>query len=131
MHFRHDFPGNRRFTLPTSTDGKRSDKHRSSDEVRGLPLGNHALSYPQFASRLARGDEVRCTTLTPAFDWAAYTALHGRRATVLLARAPNGWLHLATQPLPFTPGTGWTLVALIETEETTRDKAVEEDPVAT
>ncbi|HEY1029604.1 MAG TPA: sodium:proton antiporter [Pseudomonas sp.] len=131
MHFRHDFPGNRRFTLPTGTDGKRSDKHRSSDEVRGLALGDHALSYPQFASRLARGDEVRCTTLTQAFDWNAYTTLHGKRATVLLARAPNGWLHLATQPLSFIPGTGWTLVALIETEETPPYKAVEEDPAAT
>ena len=126
MHFRHDFPGNRRFTLPTSADGRRSDKHRSSDEVRGLPLGGQPLSFPQFASRLARGDEVRSTTLTQAFDWNAYNALYGRRATLLLARAPNGWLHIATQPLSFTPGTGWTLMALIESEEPASEPSAQE-----
>lgn len=131
MHFRHDFPGNRRFTLPAGADGKRSDKHRSSDEVRGLPLGSQASSYPRFASQLARGDEVRSTTLTQTFDWDAYQALHGKRATLILARDPSGWLHVATNPLDFTPGIGWTLTALIETEETPTRSSEQEEPEVT
>lgn len=117
MHFRHDFPANRRYTLPSGGEGKRSDKHRSSDQVRGLPLGSQALSFPQFASRLARGADVRSTCLSQAFDWPAYQALHGKRATLLLARDPNGWIHMASQPLSFTPGEGWILIALIEADE--------------
>ncbi len=117
MHFRHDFAANRRFTLPSGTDSRRSDKHRSRDTVRGRPLGSQALSFPQFASRLSKSAEVRTTTLTSTFDWQAYQNLHGERAVVLLACEPNGWIHIATQPFDMLPGPDWTLVALIEEEQ--------------
>ncbi|WP_435635132.1 cation:proton antiporter [Pseudomonas solani] len=114
MRFRHDFPALRRFTLPSGAESRRTDKHRASDQVRGRPLGRPALSYPQFASKLARGAEVRTTTLTATFDWAAYQALHGERAILLLARDPRGWVHLASTEAPLEPEAGWSLVALIE-----------------
>jgi hypothetical protein len=117
MHFRHDFAASRRFNLPSGADGRRSDKHRSRDEVRGRPLGNRALSFPQFASRLSKGAEIRTTTLTNAFDWQAYQNLHGDRAVVLSARDPNGWIHIASQPFELIPRAEWTLVALIDAEQ--------------
>jgi NhaP-type Na+/H+ or K+/H+ antiporter len=117
MHFRHDFAASRRFNLPSGADGRRSDKHRSRDEVRGRPLGNRALSFPQFASRLSKGAEIRTTTLTNAFDWQAYQNLHGDRAVVLIARDPNGWIHIASQPFELIPRAEWTLVALIDAEQ--------------
>ncbi|MDH4870653.1 sodium:proton antiporter [Pseudomonas sp. BN515] len=117
MHFRHDFNAQRRFTLPTGNESRRSDKHRVSETVRGRPLGGQPLTFPQFASYLAKGADVRTTTLTATFGWAEYQALHGNRATLLLARDPRGWVHLAGQPLDFTPEKDWTLVSLMETEE--------------
>ncbi|QEY64674.1 sodium:proton antiporter [Metapseudomonas lalkuanensis] len=117
MHFRHDFSAQRRFTLPTGNESRRSDKHRVSQTVRGRPLGGQPLTFPQFASYLAKGADVRTTTLTATFGWAEYQALHGSRATLLLARDPRGWVHLAGQPLDFTPEKDWTLVSLMETEE--------------
>ncbi len=119
MHFRHDFAANRRFTLPSGAESRRTDKHRSRDEVRGQPLGSAALSFPQFASSLSKGAEVRTTTLTNTFDWPAYQSLHGDRAVVLIARDPNGWIHIASQPFALQPCADWTLVALIETEQNT------------
>ena len=119
MHFRHDFAANRRFTLPSGAESRRSDKHRSRDEVRGQPLGSSALSFPQFASSLSKGAEVRTTTLTNTFDWPAYQSLHGDRAVVLIARDPNGWIHIANQPFSLQPCADWTLVALIEVEQNT------------
>ncbi len=119
MHFRHDFAANRRFTLPSGAESRRSDKHRSRDEVRGQPLGSSALSFPQFASSLSKGAEVRTTTLTNTFDWPAYQSLHGDRAVVLIARDPNGWIHIANQPFSLQPCADWTLVALIEAEQNT------------
>lgn len=116
MHFRHDFNAQRRFTLPSGTESRRSDKHRASETVRGRPLGTQPLTFPHFASRLAKGADVRTTTLTATFGWADYQALHGNRATLLLARDPRGWVHLAGQPLDFTPDKDWTLVSLMETE---------------
>ncbi len=119
MHFRHDFAANRRFTLPSGAESRRTDKHRSRDEVRGQPLGSSALSFPQFASSLSKGAEVRTTTLTNTFDWPAYQSLHGDRAVVLIARDPNGWIHIANQPFSLQPCADWTLVALIEAEQNT------------
>ncbi|WP_271103871.1 cation:proton antiporter [Pseudomonas tohonis] len=114
MRFRHDFPALRRFTLPSGAESRRTDKHRASEQVRGRPLGSPALSYPQFASKLSRGAEIRTTTLTTNFDWNAYRALNGDQAVLLLARDPRGWVHLASAEAPLRPEAGWSLVALVE-----------------
>lgn len=114
MHFRHDFPALRRFTLPSGAESRRTDKHRASKQVRGRALGSPALSYPQFASKLSRGAEIRTTTLTTNFDWDAYRALNGDQAVLLLARDPRGWVHLASTEAPLKPEAGWSLVALVE-----------------
>lgn len=116
MRFRHDFAEPRRFTLPSGADSRRSDKHRSSEEVRGRELGLPALTYPQFASRLGRGAEIRITTLTEAFDWPAYQAFHGNRATLLLARDTRGWVHIAGPSQALEPQPGWSLVALVDAD---------------
>lgn len=116
MRFRHDFAEPRRFTLPSGADSRRSDKHRSSEQVRGRELGLPALTYPQFASRLGRGAEIRITTLTEAFDWPAYQAFHGNRATLLLARDTRGWVHIAGLSQALEPQPGWSLVALVDAD---------------
>ncbi|WP_236211607.1 cation:proton antiporter [Metapseudomonas otitidis] len=116
MRFRHDFAEPRRFTLPSGADSRRSDKHRSSEQVRGRELGLPALTYPQFASRLGRGAEIRITTLTEAFDWTAYQAFHGNRATLLLARDTRGWVHIAGPSQALEPQPGWSLVALVDAD---------------
>jgi len=116
MRFRHDFAEPRRFTLPSGADSRRSDKHRSSEQVRGRELGLPALTYPQFASRLGRGAEIRITTLTEAFDWAAYQAFHGNRATLLLARDTRGWVHIAGPSQALEPQPSWSLVALVDAD---------------
>lgn len=116
MRFRHDFAEPRRFTLPSGAESRRSDKHRSSEQVRGRELGLPALTYPQFASRLGRGAEIRITALTEAFDWPAYQALHGSSATLLLARDTRGWVHIAGPSQALEPQPGWSLVALVDAD---------------
>ena len=126
MRFRHDFPALRRFTLPSGAESRRTDKHRASDQVRGRPLGSPALSYPQFASKLSRGAEIRTTTLTTSFDWNAYRALNGDQAVLLLARDPRGWVHLASAEAPLKPEAGWSLVALVEEDAQAPERHGEE-----
>ena len=67
MRFRHEFGHRQLFGLPTSQEAKRTDKHRSSDEHRGRPLGQRPLTYAQFASLPSRGAEIRTTLLTDTF----------------------------------------------------------------
>ncbi|WP_132781307.1 sodium:proton antiporter [Pseudomonas aeruginosa] len=116
MRFRHEFGHRQLFGLPTSQEAKRTDKHRSSDEHRGRPLGQRPLTYAQFASLLSRGAEIRTTLLTDTFGWNDYQALHGESAILLFARDPNGRMHVATPQSTLAPGTGWTLLSLIDAE---------------
>ncbi|MFO6277570.1 sodium:proton antiporter, partial [Pseudomonas aeruginosa] len=116
MRFRHEFGHRQLFGLPTSQEAKRTYKHRSSDEHRGRPLGQRPLTYAQFASLLSRGAEIRTTLLTDTFGWNDYQALHGESAILLFARDPNGRMHVATPQSTLAPGTGWTLLSLIDAE---------------
>ncbi|MBO3274882.1 cation:proton antiporter [Pseudomonas schmalbachii] len=113
LGFRHEFGPRHLFTLPSGQEVRRSDKHRASDRYRGQLLGQQSLTYPQAASLIAHGAEVRNTQLSESFGWAEFQALHGSRATLLFARDPAGWVHVASPASPVTPAAGWTLISLI------------------
>ncbi|UUY08593.1 sodium:proton antiporter [Pseudomonas sp. J452] len=115
--FRPDFGKHSLYSLPNPREQRLSEKHQASHEHRGQAFGNPAQSYGQLAGLLARGAEVRSTTLTVAFGWDDYRALHGNRATLLLAFDPRGWVHVASEPLAFIPAADWTVLALIEPQE--------------
>ncbi|MBB2494575.1 cation:proton antiporter [Aquipseudomonas ullengensis] len=112
--FRPDFGKKNLYSLPNQREQRLSEKHRASHEYRGQPFGYPAQTYGQLAGLLTRGAEIRSTTLTPNFGWSEYQALHGHRANLLLAIDPRERVHVASEPLAFTPGPDWTLVALIE-----------------
>lgn len=118
MRFRHDF-GHRLFTLSSSQESRRTDKHRASHEHRGHLLGSQPLSYTKFASLLGQGAELYSTHLTEGFGWEQYQALHRECATLLFARDTNGWVHVVTPDSSLKPAAGWTLVAVIQPENST------------
>lgn len=130
MHFRHEFGASQLFSLPSGQESRRTDKHRAGDRHRGQALGQSALTYPQVASLLSRGAEVRSTLLSESFGWEQYQALHGNNATLLFARDPSGWVHVASPEQPLKPGVGWLLIALIgdspETGRAADDRQSEE-----
>ena len=117
MRFRHDFGVQRLFSLASGLELSRSDKHRASDEHRGQALGSQPLTYVQLANQLHQGAELYSTHLTDAFDWEAYRALHGDRATLLFARDASGWVHVVGPDHPLKPASGWTLLSLIQPEK--------------
>jgi hypothetical protein len=113
MRFRYEF-GARLFSLTSGQESRRTDKHRASDQHRGHNLSPRELSYPQFAGLLSRGAEVRSTLLSESFGWEQYQALYGNAATLLFARDPSGWMHVASSTRPLNPAEGWLVIALIE-----------------
>ncbi len=117
MRFRHDFGAQRLFSLASGLELSRSDKHRASDEHRGQALGSQPLTYVQLANQLHQGAELYSTHLTEAFDWEAYRALHGERATLLFARDASGWVHVCGPESTLKPAPGWTLLALIQQQK--------------
>ena len=119
MHYRHDFSERRRFTLPTGTELRRTEKHRSTEEVRGLPLGSQPLTFQQMASLMAQGAELRSTTLTTGFSWEDYLQMHGKQTILLFGRDPRGHVHVASLPMKWQPAADWTLIALIDSTQKT------------
>jgi hypothetical protein len=116
MRFRHDFGHQRLFGLASGQESRRSDKHRASLEHRGNQLGSEALTYAKLASLISNGAELYSTTLTDGFGWEDYQALHGNRATLLFMRDDSDWVHVVTPETALKPGSGWTLLALIQPE---------------
>ncbi|MGE8068081.1 cation:proton antiporter [Pseudomonas sp. NPDC089569] len=116
MRFRHDFGHQRMFGLTSGQESRRTDKHRTSLELRSNQLGSEALTYGKIASQLSHGVELYSTTLTEGFGWDDYQALHGDRATLLFLRDDSGWVHVVTPDSTHKPSAGWTLLALIQPE---------------
>jgi NhaP-type Na+/H+ or K+/H+ antiporter len=116
MRFRHDFGHQRLFGLASGHESRRSDKHRASLEHRGNQLGSEAFTYAKLASQMGQGAELYSTTLTDGFGWEDYRALHGNRATLLFMRDDSGWVHVVTPETALKPGSGWTLLALVQPE---------------
>lgn len=115
--FRPDFGKANLYYLPSQREQRLSEKHRTSDEHRGQPLGYPSQTYGQLASALARGAEIRATTLSESFSWEHYRSLHGDATTVLMTLDPRGRTHIASGELSVTPGPGWTLLALIDAQQ--------------
>ena len=114
MHYRHEIAESRRYTLPTGNELKRSDKHRSAEEVRGLPLGSQTLTFQQMASLIAQGAELRSTSLSSSFAWEDYQQMHGKKAVLLFGLDSRGHVHVASHPMKWQPAADWTLIALID-----------------
>ena len=114
--FRPDFRNKNLYSLPNHKEQQLSDKHRASDEHRGQALGYPSRTYGQLASVLAKGGSIRTTTLSDTFSWEDYQALHGGRATLLMAVDPRDWIHVASDELSFTPAPDWVLLSLIEAQ---------------
>jgi len=113
---RHGSGHKRLFVQASGLENRRSDKHRASEEHRGQLVVSSPMTYLKLANRLLEGGELFSTTLTEAFGWQQYQALHGERATLLFARDAHGWVHVACPDTPLTPQAGWTLVSLIDPE---------------
>ncbi|SDU19664.1 sodium/proton antiporter, CPA1 family [Pseudomonas pohangensis] len=114
--FRPEFRSQNLYSLPNQKEQQLSDKHRASHEHRGQPLGFPTRTYGQLASVLSKGGSIRTTTLSDSFGWDDYQALHGNRATLLMATDPRDWIHIASAELSFTPGPDWVLLSLIEAQ---------------
>lgn len=130
MHFRHEFGRSQLFSLPSGQESRRADKHRTGDRHRGHVLGQSPLTYPNAASLLARGAEVRSTLLRDSFGWEQYQAMYGANSTVLFGRDPTGRVHVASSAQSLKPGAGWLLIALIDDVPTENRKSINQSAPA-
>ena len=95
-----------------------------SKEVRGLAgalraqrLFGDNMTWSKLASLIAQGGEIKSTGLTDTFDFSAYQELYGNNALPLFALNEEGRLRVFTDKAAIEPKSGWSVIALIASEE--------------
>ncbi len=106
------------FALPPPKDRKTTDVYTAAEEQRGNLLFGEDVTYARLASLLANGAEIKATTLSDEFNYAAYQEKYQDRATPLFAVSKRGNLRIFGDPdhTP-TPHPGWTVISLIKPEQ--------------
>jgi len=67
---------------------------------------------------------VHETTLTENFDFDDYYRRHYKKAVPLFAIDPRGQLHTFSADKKLLPGQKWTLLSLVEPEETEPEQGI-------
>lgn len=112
VHFRADFGVNRIFSLGTPTDNNQSDKHKASGEHQGNKLFGSDVSYSDLVQLVAKGRQIKSTTLSEEFDWDTYMEKYGDTRVQLFLIDPKGVAKPFTDNSDFKPGVGAIILAL-------------------
>ncbi|MEJ2631731.1 MAG: sodium:proton antiporter [Acidihalobacter sp.] len=131
-YYRREFGDRGIFTLSVAVeDDEREVKHGASAEFRGRPLFGKGVSYRKFSSLLKQGAEIRATTLSEQFDFAAWREAQGKRSIPLFTITPRGDLRVFTADTQIKPGPGFVLLALTSPDAEDWDKSSRASETAT
>ncbi|QDU91633.1 K(+)/H(+) antiporter NhaP2 [Pirellulimonas nuda] len=81
---------------------------------RGRVLFRDGLTYDDLQNRFAQGAQIKKTSLSKDFTYAAFRAKYGEAAVVLFAVPEKGRLIVNTAKTPLEPKAGYKLIALID-----------------
>lgn len=112
MHFKAEFGERHIFSVRTSGDNNKTDKHQVASQHKGSPLFSADLSYAKLASLIGSGAEIRATKLTEEFTLEDFLAGKGTESLLLFAITDKGNLKPYTGDSDFKPAKGWTLLSL-------------------
>ncbi len=99
---------------PRQGDGSGDEAHR---HLHGRSLFDEQLSHDRLARWVARGAQVRTTTLTEEFDFDAYREHYGENARLLFVVTPSRRLVVVTADEAPDPKPGDTLISLVDDPE--------------
>ena len=74
VHYKADFGDNRVFSLATRVEKNKSEKHKTSENYRGVKLFGDELFYSKIVNLVAKGGQLKSTTLSEEFKWTDYVA---------------------------------------------------------
>jgi len=116
LKYRVEFGRNGVYTLKSSADVDKSEKHTVSDEHRGNVLFGEEVTYAKLASLLSQGAEIRSTLLTEDFDFSVYCERYGSKSIPLFILSKDGTLELIVAGKEVVPKMGDTVIGLIQAE---------------
>ena len=121
VHFRGDFGTERIFSLVSAAEVNKTDKHKVSESYLGSQLFGQNVTYSELVTKIAKGNEVKSTTLTEEFGWDTFTEKYTESRLPLFMIDPNGRIKPFTSGNQLSPKAGSIILAL----ETSEDGAEE------
>jgi CPA1 family monovalent cation:H+ antiporter len=111
-YFRHEFDPGRVYSVRVHHPQSGRPAAKSTFRFAGRWLFGEEVSYDELEARIAGGETIKTTTLTPEFSYEAYLEQQGSQRLSLFAVDPAGVLHvLGTTPDP-VPKTAWKILSL-------------------
>ncbi len=117
MRFRSEFGQDAIYTLRVDMDAEGGTQKRESTPRVGHTLFATDITHGKLAAMVSEGARIHDTKLSEVFDFHDYYRKYFRRAVPLFAIDPKERLHIFTADRELTPGTGWTILALILPEQ--------------
>ncbi len=116
LKYRVEFGRKAIYTLKSSADIEKPEKHTVSHEHRGNVLFGDGITYAKLASLLSQGAEIRSTTLTEDFDFLAYCERNGSKSIPMFGLSKDSELRVFVVGDDWSPKPGWTIVGLVSAE---------------
>ena len=106
------------YSLPVAVEAASSvsTKHAPVRQFRGRRLFDEKTSLSKMLSLLAKGAEVKTTTLTDAFTFEDYLERQDGARIMLVAWDEKKRLQPFRAGREWTPGSGWTVASLVLAE---------------
>jgi NhaP-type Na+/H+ or K+/H+ antiporter len=111
LHFREVFGRAEVYQLPPRKGGS-PRVESAAPHLRGRYLFSPDATYDALDERMAAGQVVKATRLTPEFDWAAFRERHGAGTLPLFVVSETGALVVCAADRPISPKPGQTVISL-------------------
>ena len=114
MHYRMELGSRAVFAIQAAAELEMSKERKAVSHRHWQLLFGPEVTFSSLTKALAHdGCEVRSTTLSPAFDFAAYRQQYEQRAIPLFAVTPRGRIEVFTVDEELSPQPGWTIIGLV------------------
>ncbi|MBU0480751.1 MAG: cation:proton antiporter [Proteobacteria bacterium] len=113
MHYRMELGSDSVFAIQTAADMEMIEERKAVSRIHWRVLFGPEITFTSLAKLLTQdGWEVRSTTLSEAFDFAAYQNRYGGQAIPMFGVTPRGRIVVFTAENVLNPQPGWTLISL-------------------
>lgn len=121
--YRNDFGIGNVLCLATKAEKSTSNKHSTSEKHSGRTLFSKEMTYSKLASMIAKGGQIKNTTLSEEFDYTAWRGHENNQNSFpLFAIDGKGKVNWFTEEAEMEPKTGWQLFSLVPKTESENGK---------
>jgi len=128
MRYKTEFGSGKLFVLGPGSNEDSTEKRKFSMPKATNVLFEENVNYERLSEMLNKGAEIRSTTITEKFDISDYNKKYYGRSIPLFSISPKGKLNPFIIGTQLNLGPGWTIMALIEKNDSPSKQLQNEVP---